>query len=373
MKNHQFVTLILFFTIPLFISGQIYTPGTPQNSGTQNVGIDILTPGAKLDMIHPNDFDVSPNGIRHYFPGLRITSKIPGTGNPIEVHRAIDWSKLPASFNIPFFDANFAKPIFVLRDQGELSLGTGRQEGYFTIHNGIFGGNIDEQNDLLVLTYESPNGINWAYNRFGNHNGSAYWAYNARLKYKAQANKSEWDIDIGSNGGTASKIMHAWNGIYFQRYVHSFNQQGASTHLWLPFEDGWKTSMYIGSRGNVKIGEESITSGPHTNYKLSVDGKIVAREIFVTDGPEWGDFVFHKSYDLMPLNELELFIKKNNHLPDIPSAKTIEENGIDVNDIITKQMIKIEELTLHLIEMNKKIELLEKELKNKSLTQNNNQ
>ena len=66
----------------------------------------------------------------------------------------------------------------------------------------------------------------------------------------------------------------------------------------------------------------------------------------------------------MPLQEVEQHIKEKGHLPNMPSAAEVEKDGIAVGDIITRQQEKIEELTLHLIEMHKKIEALEKKLNN---------
>ena len=64
----------------------------------------------------------------------------------------------------------------------------------------------------------------------------------------------------------------------------------------------------------------------------------------------------------MPLSEVELFVKENNHLPGIESAKELVKNGLDIADMQAKQMGKIEELTLHLIEQNKQLEKQNKEI-----------
>ena len=85
-----------------------------------------------------------------------------------------------------------------------------------------------------------------------------------------------------------------------------------------------------------------------------VNGKIKAKEIEVTlQG--WGDHVFAEDYNLMPLNEVAQFIRENSHLPEIPSAKEVVENGIDLGDMQRKMIMKIEELTLYILQQNEKM------------------
>ena len=109
--------------------------------------------------------------------------------------------------------------------------------------------------------------------------------------------------------------------------------------------------------GNVGIG----TTSPGVGIKLDVVGKVRAHEIIVNlDNP--ADFVFEENYMLPTLNQVETFIKENRHLPNIPSGKEIKENGIGVSEMIAKQMQKIEELTLYVIEQNKEIKELKKKV-----------
>lgn len=99
--------------------------------------------------------------------------------------------------------------------------------------------------------------------------------------------------------------------------------------------------------GNVGIGTVNPTS------KLSVNGGIRAREIKV-EVTNWPDFVFAKEYYLPSLNTIENYIKTNGHLPNIPSSSEIELNGLDLGEMNKKLLQKVEELTLHLIELKKK-------------------
>ena len=70
------------------------------------------------------------------------------------------------------------------------------------------------------------------------------------------------------------------------------------------------------------------------------------------------DFVFEKDYKLRSIGDLETFIKENKHLPDIPSANDVKENGIDLGEMDAKLLQKIEELTLYIIEQQKQLEEL---------------
>jgi hypothetical protein len=72
----------------------------------------------------------------------------------------------------------------------------------------------------------------------------------------------------------------------------------------------------------------------------------------------YGDYVFEDNYQLLPLNEVEKYYKTHKHLPDIPPSSEIEINGLDLGKIVSLQMKKIEELTIHMVEMQKEIERL---------------
>ncbi|MCF6405177.1 hypothetical protein L3C95_19900 [Chitinophaga filiformis] len=109
------------------------------------------------------------------------------------------------------------------------------------------------------------------------------------------------------------------------------------------------------TNGNVGIGTTD-TKG----YKLAVNGDAMFTRIQVKAYANWPDYVFGESYKLMPLQELEAYVKENNHLPEVPSAKEVEREGIDVAEMNKILLKKIEELTLHVIELEKKITILEK-------------
>lgn len=94
---------------------------------------------------------------------------------------------------------------------------------------------------------------------------------------------------------------------------------------------------------------------------LNNQGLLQVREVKI-DMLTWPDYVFDSKYDLMPLQKVEQYILLNKHLPNVPDAKKIEENGVNLGEMNKVLMEKIEELTLYLIQQNKRIEILEEEL-----------
>ncbi|NOX46631.1 MAG: hypothetical protein GXO89_06600 [Chlorobi bacterium] len=102
---------------------------------------------------------------------------------------------------------------------------------------------------------------------------------------------------------------------------------------------------------------------PYNGTLLTVIGKIKAREIRVT-ADAGADFVFDEGYKLPRLDDIEDYIATNKHLPDIPSAKQIQEDGLDLGDMQIKLLQKIEELTLYVIDLKKENEEIKKQLKN---------
>ena len=119
----------------------------------------------------------------------------------------------------------------------------------------------------------------------------------------------------------------------------------------IEFGSAATTFMSIGT--TVGIG----TTTPDDTYKLDVCGWIHANGIIV-DAEGTADYVFHKDYKLPELNEVEQFIQDNGHLPDMPSDTDVKENGLNVVDMQTKMLQKIEELTLYIIELQKEVESL---------------
>jgi hypothetical protein len=145
-------------------------------------------------------------------------------------------------------------------------------------------------------------------------------------------------------GGSGSSNNLAQAGIYIQS-AGSYGTKmifGTTNNFGL----GSQNRMIIDHDGNVGIGS-TIPS-----EKLTVNGNIRAKKLIVSQ-QNWSDYVFYKGYKLRPLNELEKYIEKYQHLPDVPSTKEVQSKGINVGDAQAILLKKIEELTLYIIELKK--------------------
>ena len=115
-------------------------------------------------------------------------------------------------------------------------------------------------------------------------------------------------------------------------------------------------AMTIRHTGAVGVGTDDIPEG----FLFAVNGKVIAEELQVQLKGDWPDFVFADDYELMSLYEVENFIKQNRHLPNVPNEAQVTENGVNMGEMTSILLQKVEELTLHIIELNKRIEELEK-------------
>ncbi len=154
--------------------------------------------------------------------------------------------------------------------------------------------------------------------------------------------------NVGRYGGGSGAIMYFGKG----GAMH-FCISPASTGIDQDIDWG-ETKMYINRSGQIGMGTTSVPSG----YTLAVDGKAIMEEVNVAVSANWPDHVFTEEYKLPSLQETANYIEENGHLPDIPSAEEVKENGISLGEMDAKLLQKIEELTLYVIELKKENEEL---------------
>ena len=138
-----------------------------------------------------------------------------------------------------------------------------------------------------------------------------------------------------------------WN---FEQHQQGWKDQDGSQNFFI-YDALGGIRFLINSNGNVGIGVNTPAN------KLEVCGTIKASQFNVA--ANWCDFVFDTDYKLKSLYEVDKYIQQYKHLPNVPSAKEIETNGVDLGTMITSHMQKIEELTLYIIQQEKKIQQLE--------------
>lgn len=124
----------------------------------------------------------------------------------------------------------------------------------------------------------------------------------------------------------------------------------------MDISNGTDRIFHLGTEGSLEL-----KSGGLQTFKVETDGMIRGRRLKL-DLNTWSDYVFEPTYKLMPLSEVEAFVKKEKHLPNVPSEKELVANGADVMEMNKMFMEKIEELTLYLIQQDKNTEELKKQL-----------
>ncbi|MDN5213275.1 hypothetical protein QQ020_14495 [Fulvivirgaceae bacterium BMA12] len=150
---------------------------------------------------------------------------------------------------------------------------------------------------------------------------------------------------------------------YFQ-----FKQSG-TRKTWLGLHSGGDFCINKENGGDIVLNGANVGIGTYSpKSKLAVEGQIRATEVKVLADISVPDYVFEPDYELRTLKETKEYIEENKHLPEIPSAREIGENGIDIGDMNMRLLKKIEELTLYQIELLERLEKAEQEisqLKNK--------
>ena len=136
------------------------------------------------------------------------------------------------------------------------------------------------------------------------------------------------------------------------------------------FKTDDQTRILIDATGKVGIG--SVDMNTTYEYGLYLHRGLLTEKVKVAvkSSSEWSDHVFGAEYTLMSLEDVRTFIYTNGHLPGVPSAECMVEDGLDVVRTDAMLLQKIEELTLHLIAMEERVKALELEnVRLRSLTE----
>jgi hypothetical protein len=161
--------------------------------------------------------------------------------------------------------------------------------------------------------------------------------------------------DFRTNTGSGNTVISAPANTLFLNYDHGTGG--------VNFCDGASNivARVEGNGGGYFNGNIGIGTTDTRGYKFAVAGNAIFTKVVVKALP-WPDYVFHSTYRLRPLSEVEEYINQYHHLPEVPTAEEVEKNGLDVGDNQATLLKKIEELTLYVIEQQKEIKALKKDM-----------
>lgn len=220
----------------------------------------------------------------------------------------------------------------------------------------------------VVLPQETPQTLTLSGNTLSISNGNTVTLPSTTTSIVAGNNTT-----ITGNGSAATpyvinavdKSIYSVNGT-----INSSNTINGNRVVNMNSSNIWFKSNTTDTNGKIYIGTNASYPSTTGNYRLFVEGGILTEKVKVSlrSSANWADYVFEDNYKLMPLKEVASFVNANKHLPGVDSAKDLAENGLDLASMQSKQMEKIEELTLYIIEQDKKLEA-----QNKALETTNNE
>jgi len=338
------------------------------NTNSENVGIGTTDPQAKLDVnagINEDWAAYIHNGGGHGY-GLRIRS---GSSSDVPTLQVED---------------NYNNVKFIVKSNGKVGIGTASPASMLHVQGGTY---FKDNEASISSELDSKTGHRMRLYL----NDEQTYGYVRGLEVITElssgrqvgdtSNKKYIEGLIGIQNVRGGELYGNSYGVFGLSYVrnsgiihgHSISVYGQGAIA----TDGHVTGDLIGVYGNVYASGGQVDGKRWAGYfngntyidgnlgigesdpqsKLAVNGTITAKEVKVTtDG--WSDFVFEDSYKLPSLDHVENYIKENKHLPDVPSAEQIAQDGLSMSGMMAKQMQKIEELTLYMIELKKQNERL---------------
>lgn len=387
------VLLVLTLAVACMFKGynqQLFVPGGFSSSGigsspNSNVGIGQTTPQSKLDV----------NG------NIQISNATVPMGLMTEVGGTTPLLNMSVNFREPNKNTSYiggafridtrnsstaplfqwlARPsgtdniIMALNSSGNLAIGKTTASYKLDVAGDInFTGNLLQNGVAFtgnsLWTKDASNNISYSGGNVSVQNGNLSLTNEGTCGVHIYNNYMDWDIeayrDMEFGGlfikkqGNVITSFYRDGGVRFSTGVLQLTDQitgyGAST---MP-----NTILTLSSSNNAIIEyTDNVNSKDifllNKNGNLFVDGKITSKEVEIKLNV-WADYVFEKNYKLMPLTQLRSYINQNNHLPNIPSASEVKEKNVNVGEMQAKLLEKIEELTLYILEQEKRIKTLE--------------
>jgi hypothetical protein len=343
------------------------------------VGIGTTTPDQKLDL----------EGSADQYLRIRTTSA-GSSRSGLELLRAnefsgTDWRILNDGGLLKFYDGldNFLTEgdlNMTITAGGNVGIGIAAPEaslhvigsdfvsetgnGYFQIGNPAGTHVRFDNNEILARNGDNPSLL---YLQFWSGNLSLCDNVNGRVGIGNGAPQSKLHVTDGTDvtlAGGGELVLGLTSGANMAMDGNEIQgrSNGDASALFVQAEGG-DLLLIPNESGQVGIGVISSATMPADDYLLAVDGKIIGEEVRVEVSGSWPDYVFEESYVLTPLDVLSEQITALGHLPGIPSAIQVSEEGILLGDMNRLLLERVEELTLYVIELKKEIDDLQKKVK----------
>jgi hypothetical protein len=214
-------------------------------------------------------------------------------------------------------------------------------DGYVNIHNST-------NTNQLVMGFDGANNIiESGFSSAANPNSGGLL-----INYYCGKNTA---INTGVNGGRIDlgKQVHAAQSL-------KIGYDGTTTNV---IDPNVPLAVYYNGTGGDMFSLTNASTNK-INFKVKSDGVVYSRELNV-QLTAFPDYVFKKDYQLMSLENLARYIADNKHLPNVPSAATVEKDGANLGELSKIQLEKIEELTLYILELKKELDEVKKKVNGK--------
>lgn len=402
MKKQIFVPLAIALSISYQASAQWVTPATPALTGDieTDASVNNVYILNKLGVGVPTGMSLGSYGLTvvgdaqvignsyltgsdlGFHPNNNVTKNIVGNTDVNGSLKLLSKTTLTNGAGIQLFPDNHStKPGFI----EYVSNSSGGLSGD-AVHNFLLDNGSGSPTSLFTLWRSGTASIGTTYNIAKLNVGGSIWmdgplVWDAHLTHRSIMANSDQGLVL--NGKT-----HASDGammIINSNNTASGNSSGTARIVSggpkpanmttpnpdiafdiLQYDGGAYTPHFtVFKNGKTLIGDKNYLINTTTNYRLYVETGIITEKLKVTliSSTNWADYVFDDSYSLNSLKDVEQFIKKNKHLPDVPSAEEVVKEGIDVATMDATLLRKIEELTLYVIQQQKEIDALKRQVK----------
>lgn len=329
----------MLFALLLMLSPVVYSQPdgiTVKDNG--NVGIGTDNPSGKLHVTGHGIFQADQGGIGLY-PGSDYGILQYRSTNGTYSNMVLRWAKTYFNGNVGIGTTN---PQQLLHVDDRIRIGQDPTYG------SVYGELIHEGGGTGFRINANANG-GWADIHFQTDGTTRMFLERAgKLGIGTVSPVTKLHIEGGSDASNSSHGYLMTGPVDGSNVIIDNNEimarnNGASSYLYLNHNGG-----------GVIMGPGSPAAG----YQLSVRGKIMAEELRVDNYGDWPDYVFAEDYKLLPLEVLRATIDQTGHLPNMPSADQVQEEGIMVGEMQGKLLEKIEELTLYILQLHEENKLL---------------